>query len=58
MKCEKEATEKGIDCIERRVADLLHANIVATYKVLEYQPTYLTSLISETKGREMLECGL
>lgn len=48
MKCEKEAAAKGTDCIERRIADLLHANIVATYQVLEYQPTHLTSLISET----------
>ena len=48
MKCEKEAAQKGTDCIERRVADLLHLNIVATYQVLEYQPTHLTSLISET----------
>lgn len=48
MKCEKEAATKGTDCIERRVADLLHSNVVATYQVLEYQPTHLTSLISET----------
>ena len=48
MKCEKEAAAKGIDCIERRIADLLHLNIVATYQILEYQPTHLTSLISET----------
>lgn len=48
MKCEKEATEKGVDCIERRVADLLHLEVVPTYQVLDYQPTRLTSLISET----------
>ncbi len=48
MKCEKEAAAKGTDCIERRVSDLLHLNIVATYQVLEYQPTHLSSLISET----------
>ena len=48
MKCEKEAAQKGNDCIERRIADLLHLNIVVTYQVLEYQPTHLTSLISET----------
>lgn len=48
MKCEKEAAAKGTDCIERRIADLLHRNIVASYQVLEYQPTRLTSLISET----------
>lgn len=48
MKCEKEAAARGIDCIESRVADLLHLGIVATYQVLEYQPTHLTSLISET----------
>jgi hypothetical protein len=48
MKCEKEAAQKGTDCIERRIADLLHLNIVPTYQVLEYQPTHLTSRISET----------
>lgn len=48
MKCEKEAAGKGTDCIERRIADLLRLGIVATYQVLEYQPTHLTSLISET----------
>lgn len=48
MKCEKEAALKGNDCVERRVADLLHAGIVASYQVLEYQPTHLASLISET----------
>jgi len=48
MKCEKEAAGKGTDCFERRVADLLHLHVVATYQVLEYQPTHLTSLISET----------
>lgn len=48
MKCEKEAIDKGHDCIERRIADLLHSNVVATYQVLEYRPTRLTSLISET----------
>lgn len=48
MKCEKEAAEKGTDCIERRIAELLHSDVVATYQVLEYQPTRLTSLISET----------
>lgn len=48
MRCEKEAAKKGADCIERRVADLLQLNVVATYQVLEYQPTHLTSLISET----------
>lgn len=48
MKCEKEAAQKSTDCIERRVANLLHLNIVATYQVLEYQPTHLSSLISET----------
>jgi hypothetical protein len=48
MKCEKEAAQKGTDCIERRISDLLHQNIVATYQVLEYQTTRLTSLISET----------
>jgi hypothetical protein len=48
MKCEKEAAEKRTDCVERRIAALLHLNIVATYQVLEYQPTHLASLISET----------
>ena len=48
MKCEKEAADKGNDCIERRIADLLHSNVIANYQVLEYQPTRLTSLISET----------
>ncbi|HEY0012133.1 MAG TPA: hypothetical protein VGB79_04690 [Allosphingosinicella sp.] len=47
-KCEKQTAGKGKDCIERRVADLLHLGIVATYQLLEYQPTRLTSLISET----------
>lgn len=48
MKCEKEAAGKGTDCIDRRVADLLHVNQVASYQVLEYQQTHLGSLISET----------
>jgi hypothetical protein len=48
MKCEKEAARTGTDGIERRIADLLHLGIVATYQVLEYQSTHLTSLISET----------
>jgi hypothetical protein len=48
MQCEKVAIEKGTDCIERRIADLLHRGIVAAYQMLEYQPTHLTSLISET----------
>jgi hypothetical protein len=47
-KCEKEASEKGKDCIDRRVADLLHLDIVPTYQVLDYQPTRLNSLVSET----------
>jgi hypothetical protein len=48
MKCEKVTAGKGTDCIERRVAELLHLGIVATYQVLDYQPTHLNSLISET----------
>lgn len=48
MKCEKEALQIGRDCVERRVADLLHRGIVARYDVLEYQPTRLASLVSET----------
>lgn len=58
MKCEKEAIGKGHDCIERRVAGLLHSNVVATYQVLEYQPTRLTSLISETNwARKCWDAG-
>lgn len=48
MKCEKEALEKGRDCIERRVADLLRDSVVVKYQVLDYQPTRLASLVSET----------
>lgn len=48
MKCEKEALAKGKDCIERRVAELLHLGVVVRYQVLDYQPTRLASLISET----------
>src|SRR4030095_16604627 len=48
MRCEKEAAAKANDCIERRVANLLHLNVVATYQVLECMPTHLASLISET----------
>ena len=47
-KCEKEALEKGKDCVEQRVADLLHLGFVPTYQVLDYQPTRLGSLVSET----------
>lgn len=47
-KCEKDAIEKGRDCVERRVADLLHLGVVPTYQVLDYQPSRLASLISET----------
>lgn len=46
MKCEKEATKK--DAIEKRVADLLHRDIVVRYEVLERTRTRLTSLVSET----------
>jgi hypothetical protein len=57
-KCEKEAIEKGKDCIERRVADLLHLEIVPTYQVLDYQPTRLSSLVSETNwARECWDAG-
>lgn len=48
MKCEKVAAGKTGDCVERRIANLLHLGIVANYEVLEYQPTRLTSLVSET----------
>jgi hypothetical protein len=47
-KCEKEALGKGKDCVERRVADLLHGGFVPSYQVLDYQPTRLGSLVSET----------
>lgn len=47
MKCEKEAAGKGTDCIERRVGSLLHLGIVASYQVLDYRPTRLSSLVSE-----------
>jgi hypothetical protein len=46
--CEREAMAKGKDCVERRVADLLHLDMVAQYQVLSYQPTYLSSLVDET----------
>jgi hypothetical protein len=52
--CEKEAIKLGKDCVEKRVADLLHLGIVATYQVLSYQPTHLSSLVSETNMA--LEC--
>lgn len=48
MKCEKIAAGRAHDCVERRVADLLHLGFVASYQLLEYQPTRLTSLVSET----------
>jgi hypothetical protein len=48
MKCEKEAIAKGKDCVEKRVSGLLHSGVVATYQVLDYQPTRLRSLVSET----------
>src|SRR3954471_21730810 len=32
-KCEKEALAKGKDCVESRVAELLHLGLVATYQV-------------------------
>jgi hypothetical protein len=58
MKCEKEAIAKGDDCIERRVADLLHMAVVATYQVLDYQPTRLSSLVSETNwARKCWDAG-
>jgi hypothetical protein len=47
-KCEKEALEKGVDCIEARVAELLHLGLVARYQVIDRQLTRLTSLVSET----------
>lgn len=46
--CEKEAIKLGKDCVEKRVADLLHLGIVVTYQVLSYQPSHLSSLVSET----------
>ncbi|MEG3155137.1 hypothetical protein [Sphingomonas sp. RB1R13] len=48
VKCEKEAAGKRTDGIERRIASLLHSGFVASYQVLDYQLTHLTSLISET----------
>jgi hypothetical protein len=48
MKCEKEALAKGKDCVESRVANLLHSGVVTAYQVLDYQPTRLASLVSET----------
>lgn len=56
MTCEKEALKKGKDCIERRVAGLLHLNVVATYQVLEYEPTRLASLVSETNWARKCRC--
>ena len=47
-KCEKEAIEKGVDCIEARVAELLHLGLIARYQVIDRQPTRLSSLVSET----------
>jgi hypothetical protein len=47
-KCEKGALEKGVDCIEARVAELLHLGLVAKYQVIDRQPTRLSSLVSET----------
>jgi hypothetical protein len=46
--CEKEAIALGKDCIQKRVADLLHLGIVVNYQVLSYEPTHLASLVSET----------
>ena len=48
MSCEKEALKKGKNCIQGRVAGLLHLNVVVTYQVLGYEPTRLSSLVSET----------
>jgi hypothetical protein len=46
MTSEKQA--KAQDSIERRVADLLHQDVVVRYEVLERVATRLTSLVSET----------
>lgn len=46
MTCERKATIK--DSVSRRVADLLHADVVVRYEVLERTPTHLSSLVSET----------
>lgn len=55
-KCEKEATEK--DSIAKRVAKLLHLNIVVRYQVLDRQPTRLASVVSETNyARECVKRG-
>lgn len=55
-RCEKSATRK--DSIEKRMADLLRQGIVATYDVLDRQPTRLASLVSETNwARECITRG-
>jgi len=46
MSSEKLARKK--DSIERRVTDLLHADVVVRYEALERMPTRLSSLVSET----------
>jgi hypothetical protein len=46
MKSEKLAKAK--DSIERRITDLLHADVVARYEVLERVESRLGSLVSET----------
>lgn len=43
---EMSATKK--DSVDKRVADLLHRDIVVTYEVLERVGTHLASLVSET----------
>jgi hypothetical protein len=56
--CEKEAIAKGVDCVEARVAELLHLGLVARYQVIDRQPTRLSSLVSETnKARRAWNAG-
>lgn len=58
MKSESAASESRGDRIERRIADLLHEGVVAKYEVLEYTPTRLTSLVSETNwARKCWDAG-
>jgi len=56
MNCEKAAGSK--DCIEKRLADLLHVGVVAKFEVLDRAETRLASLVSETNwARECIGRG-
>ena len=48
QKCEKEAAARGKDCVQKRVAEMLHQGVVAQYEVIDRQRTLLASLVSET----------